>query len=99
MEISSIPEAFQTSLRIAILSALISGTKTFKDLKQITGATDGNLGAQLRKLEEFEYITVNKNFVKRKPQSSYTITKYGLKQFKDYVNFLGSLLQNYDDEK
>ena len=66
MEISSIPEAFQTSLRIAILSALISGTKTFKDLKQITGATDGNLGAQLRKLEEFEYITVNKNFVKRK---------------------------------
>ena len=52
MEINSIPEAFQTKLRLAIISALITGSKTFKELKIITSASDGNLGAQLSKLEE-----------------------------------------------
>lgn len=92
MEINAIPEAFQTKLRLAILSALLTGEKNFKELKKITEATDGNLGAQLKKLEEAGYITVSKTFVNRKPQTSCILTAFGRKQFKEYVEMLERLL-------
>ncbi len=92
MEINAIPEAFQTKLRLAILSALLTGEKNFKELKKITEATDGNLGAQLKKLEEAGYITVSKAFVNRKPQTSCVLTAFGRKQFKEYVEMLERLL-------
>lgn len=92
MEIRSIPEAFQTKLRIAVISALVTGEKTFKQLKEITGATDGNLGAQLNKLEELGYIIIKKEFVNKKPQSTYILTKAGGDNFKQYVEMLSQIL-------
>lgn len=94
MEIKSIPEAFQTKLRIAVISALVTGEKTFKQLKEITGATDGNLGAQLNKLEELGYIIIKKEFVNKKPQSTYILTKAGGDNFKQYVEMLSQILDN-----
>lgn len=96
MEINSIPEAFQTKLRVAIVSALITGEKTFKELKEITSATDGNLGAQLGKLEEYGYLNVRKEFVNKKPRSTYIISEAGMKQFREYVEMLEQLLKQYD---
>lgn len=58
MEINAIPEVFQSKLRLALLSALLTGTKNFRELKSITEATDGNLGAQLKKLEEADRKSV-----------------------------------------
>ena len=98
MEIKSIPEAFQTKLRLAIISALITGSKTFKELKIITSASDGNLGAQLNKLEEFEYLVCKKEFINRKPQSTYYITEKGMNQFREYVEMLEGLLQQCKEE-
>jgi DNA-binding HxlR family transcriptional regulator len=92
MEINTIPEAFQTKLRLAVLSALLTGTKSFKELKTITSATDGNLGIQLNKLSELEYLTIEKAFVNNKPQTTYTLTEFGRTQFKEYVELLESLL-------
>ena len=92
MEINSIPEAFQTKLRLAIISALITGEKTFKELKIITSASDGNLGAQLNKLEEYDYLVCKKEFINKKPQSTYCITDKGLSQFKEYVEMLEKIL-------
>ena len=92
MEINTIPEAFQTKLRLAVLSSLLAGKKTFKELKTITSATDGNLGIQLNKLNELEYITIDKAFVNNKPQTTYTITEFGRSQFKEYVELLEKLL-------
>ena len=92
MEINTIPEAFQTKLRLAVLSSLLAGKKTFKELKTITSATDGNLGIQLNKLNELEYITIDKAFVNNKPQTTYTITEFGRAQFKEYVELLEKLL-------
>lgn len=94
MELNSIPEAFQTKLRISVISALVTDEKTFKELKIITGATDGNLGAQLGKLEEFGYLCATKEFVKKKPQSTYSITETGKKVFKEYVEMLERVLKD-----
>lgn len=50
---------------------------SFRRLKELLEETDGNLGAQLRKLEEERLITVQKEFRDRKPVSWYAITKHG----------------------
>ena len=39
MQISNIPEAFSLSIRLKLISCLLNGEKTFKELKQITKAT------------------------------------------------------------
>ncbi len=92
MEINTIPEAFQTKLRLAILSAILTGEKNFRELKSITEATDGNLGAQIKKLEEAGYLTVRKEFVNSKPQTTCSMTDFGRKQFREYVEMLERLL-------
>jgi DNA-binding HxlR family transcriptional regulator len=80
-------------LRLALLS-LLSGVEEaeFTWLRQRTGATDGNLGAQLLKLEEAGYVSVKKRFVQRKPQSLYRMTETGRQALAEYVRALKQLL-------
>jgi DNA-binding PadR family transcriptional regulator len=80
-------------LRLALLS-LLSGVEEaeFTWLRAKTEATDGNLGAQLLKLEEAGYVSVEKKFVLRKPQSLYRITETGRRALTEYVRALKQLL-------
>lgn len=92
MELNDIHEAFQSKLRLMILSALISGGKSFKELKSITEATDGNLSVQITKLEEWGFVTTTKSFILKKPQTVINITEKGTIQFKEYVLLLNKVL-------
>ena len=58
----------------------------FNFLKKELDVTDGNLGVQLRKLEDAEYLTAHKAFVDRKPRTTYTITDLGAKQLKSHID-------------
>lgn len=80
-------------LRLAVLS-LLAGVEEadFKWLRERTGSTDGNLGANLSKLEEVKYIGVTKKFVARKPNSLYRLTPAGRKALRSYVSALKQLL-------
>lgn len=80
-------------LRLALLS-LLSGVEEaeFTWLRAKTEATDGNLGAQLLKLEEAGYVAVEKRFVLRKPQTRYRITEAGREALTEYVRALKRLL-------
>ena len=80
-------------LRLALL-ALLSGVEEaeFTWLRAKTAATDGNLGAQLLKLEEAGYVAVKKKFVLRKPQTLYRITAAGRQALIEYVRALKHLL-------
>jgi DNA-binding PadR family transcriptional regulator len=64
----------------------------FTWLRARTGSTDGNLGAQLTKLEEAGYVAVEKKFVQRKPQTIYRMTEAGRKALTEYVQALKRLL-------
>jgi DNA-binding PadR family transcriptional regulator len=80
-------------LRLALLALLVSVEEAeFTWLRAKTGSTDGNLGAQLLKLEEAGYITVEKRFVQRKPQTLYHVTEAGRTALHDYVQALKQLL-------
>ncbi len=57
-----------------------------------TGATDGNLGAQLLKLEKAGYVAVAKSFVQRKPQTLYRVADAGRTARTEYVRALRQLL-------
>ena len=80
-------------LRLALLS-LLSGVEEaeFTWLRAKTEATDGNLSAQLLKLEEAGYVAVEKKFVLRKPQTVYRITENGRQALTEYVQALKQLL-------
>jgi DNA-binding PadR family transcriptional regulator len=80
-------------LRLALLSLLSSVERAeFTWLRSKTQATDGNLGAQLLKLEEAGYVTMKKKFVLRKPQTVYRITESGRKALAQYIRALKQLL-------
>jgi DNA-binding PadR family transcriptional regulator len=64
----------------------------FTWLRAKTGSTDGNLGAQLLKLEEAGYVSMDKRFVLRKPQTVYRITELGRQALTEYVQALKQLL-------
>jgi len=80
-------------LRLALLS-LLAGVEQadFIWLRDRTGSTDGNLGAQLLKLEEAGYVAAEKKFVQRKPQTIYRMTEPGRTALSDYVQALKQLL-------
>lgn len=80
-------------LRLALLS-LLAGVEQaeFTWLRAKTGSTDGNLGAQMMKLEEAGYVAVEKSFVQRKPQTLYRVTEQGRTALAEYVQALKQLL-------
>ena len=96
MEINSIPDIFQSKIRIAAVSCLMTGEKTFKEIKDIIGATDGNLSVHLSKLEEGGYISVQKDFFNNKPRTRYNLTEFGRKEFIAYINTLDRILKAYE---
>ena len=80
-------------LRLAVLSLLATADEAeFTWLRAKTGSTDGNLGAQLMKLEEAGYVAVEKKFVLRKPQTLYRVTETGRAAMGEYVAALKELL-------
>jgi DNA-binding transcriptional ArsR family regulator len=80
-------------LRLAVLSLLIGVEEAdFTWLRQKTGSTDGNLGAQMLKLEEAGYVAMKKRFIGRKPQTLYRITRDGREALAAYVAALKRLL-------
>ena len=80
-------------LRLALLSLLSTVEEAeFTWLRAKTNSTDGNLGAQLLKLEEAGYVEVEKKFVLRKPQTLYRMTEAGRQALTNYVQALKQLL-------
>ena len=68
------------------------GRLSFSRLRELLDETDGNLGAQLRKLEEAGYLDVRKEFVERKPVTWYELTLRGKRALTDHLNSLERLI-------
>lgn len=92
-ELPELNPVIHGKLRLALLS-LLAGVEQaeFTWLRAKTGSTDGNLGAQLLKLEEAGYVGIEKKFVLRKPQTIYRITEDGRHALTEYVQALKQLL-------
>lgn len=81
-------------LRLAVLSILISVEEAeFNYLKKTTDTTDGNLSANLSKLEEAGYIKIKKTFRGKKPLTTCSISEKGRKAFSDYLKALETYIK------
>jgi len=87
-------EIIHSRIRLAIIAVLISVEEAeFNFLKEKVNTTDGNLSVHLRKLEEAGYITIKKEFIDRKPRTSFALSKKGMKAFEIYVTRLEKLIR------
>ena len=92
-ELPELNPVIHGKVRLALLSLLVGVDEAeFTWLRSKTGSTDGNLGAQLLKLEEAGYVAMEKRFVLRKPQTVDRITEPGRQALTEYVQALKQLL-------
>ena len=92
--INHLNKAFENRLRLGAMSLLmVNDWVDFNTLKQTLGATDGNLASHMGSLEKAEYIEVKKQFVGKKPQTSYRATLKGRTAFSEHLDALEKLLK------
>jgi DNA-binding MarR family transcriptional regulator len=93
--LAQLDSLLQHRSRLGALVLLSSADSlTFTRLKVLLEETDGNLGAQLRKLEEAGYVAVKKAFVDRKPTSWYSLTASGQKALKIHLTAIEGLIRS-----
>ncbi|NQV15943.1 transcriptional regulator [bacterium] len=94
-----IDDLIHSRIRLAVMAALTTmGPASFSLIKTTVGATDGNLSVHLRKLEEADYLNVDKSFIDRKPVSIYKLTKKGIDAFNTYILYLEHMLPSKEIE-
>lgn len=87
-------KAFENRVRLGIMSVLVvNDDVSFNTLKDLLNATDGNLASHLKALEKLDYLVVNKEFIERKPHTSYAVTKLGKQAFQEHLDALEDLLK------
>lgn len=90
----SLDPLLHSELRLAVMSLLIEAEEAdFVYIKEQTGATAGNLSAQLDKLEKAGYVAVAKSFKGKRPCTTCRITQKGLDAFAAYVDALKSYIK------
>ena len=93
--IHQLNKSFDNRVRLGIMSVLmVHEWVEFKTLKETLELTDGNLASHINALEKQAHIEVRKQFVGRKPQTSYSATVSGRKAFNDHLDALEELLKN-----
>ncbi|TJY64064.1 ArsR family transcriptional regulator [Arthrobacter sp. CAU 1506] len=79
---------------VATLASLGAGDRiSFPKLQKLLDMTAGNLSTHLRKLEEAEYVSVEKTFEGRSPATFIALTSRGRYAFESYTAALKSLLK------
>ena len=72
---------------------MVNESVDFKTLKELLTVTDGNLASHIKYLEKESYISVEKQFINRKPNTKYAATPLGKLAFKKHIHALEKLIQ------
>ncbi|MFQ6083001.1 MAG: winged helix-turn-helix domain-containing protein [Candidatus Aminicenantia bacterium] len=93
VNLNGIDSIIHEKVRLGIMSILmVHNEAEFTYLKEMLELTSGNLNAHLKVLEDNGYIRVKKEFVGRKPRTTYQLTSKGKKMFKKYVSALKKII-------
>ncbi len=81
-------------MRLGIVSALaVNERLSFGELKDLLGATDGNLSVHARKLEEAGYVHCSKSFHGRVPRTEYRLSAAGRRALESYLSHMEALIR------
>ena len=87
-------KAFDSRVRLGLMSILVvNDWVSYKDVKENLGLTDGNLASHVSSLERIKYVEIKKQFVGKKPQTSYKVTELGRKAFANHIDGLEKILK------
>ena len=93
MNIHSLNKDFESRVRLGMMSILmVNEWVDFNEMKKKLEVTDGNLASHSSALEKSKYIEVKKEFVRKKPKTSYRVTKEGKEAFTEHLSALEKLL-------
>ena len=93
--LNRINKVFDQKIRLGIMSSLVINDRVdFNTLKDTLEVTDGRLAGHIKVLEEAEYLQVQKQFIGKKPQTTYSATPLGRKAFTDHLNALEALIKS-----
>lgn len=88
-------KAFENRIRLGIMSALsVNDSLDFSALKELLDVTDGNLATHIKKLEQENFIRVQKSFIDNKPNTSYSMTAEGKDAFENHLAVLEKIIRS-----
>jgi DNA-binding MarR family transcriptional regulator len=94
LDLSLYDKILENRVRLQIMSILVANEHyDFNSLKELLQVTDGNLASNLKSLEKEGYITVEKSFVDRKPNTKYLKTAKGQRTFENHLVALENLIK------
>lgn len=93
LDYRAIDDVIHGRVRLAVM-AYLSGARSadFGTLRAKTGVTDGNLSANLRKLEDAGYVRIDKSFVDRRPLTTVSLTDIGREAWIAYLDRMQLML-------
>jgi DNA-binding MarR family transcriptional regulator len=94
LDLTSIDKIIHEPVRLSILAYLyVLDSADALFLKNQIGLTWGNFSTHLKRLEDAGYIEVQKEFVDRKPVTSYRLTVEGGEAFQQYREKMSGFLK------
>ncbi|MEL7121275.1 MAG: transcriptional regulator [Bacteroidota bacterium] len=97
--LTGLNKEFDNRVRLGIMSVLmVNEWADFNLLKITLELTDGRLASHIKSLEAAKYIEIKKQFIGKKPNTSYRATENGRKAFNDHLNALEALINLNKDE-
>jgi Winged helix DNA-binding domain len=92
--IDTLNKDFESRVRLGIMSILmVNDWIDFTEMKTLLNITDGNLASHSSALEKGAYIEIKKEFVGKKPKTSYRVTNIGRASFVSHLNSLEKLFK------
>ncbi|MBM7418725.1 MULTISPECIES: winged helix-turn-helix domain-containing protein [Chryseobacterium] len=93
INISQLNKEFESRVRLGIMSVLmVNDWVDFSEMKNLLEITDGNMASHSNALEKANYIEVKKEFVGKKPKTSYRVTQSGRIAFTEHLDALEKLI-------
>ncbi len=81
-----IDDVIHGRVRLSVMAYLSgAGVADFNELKAKVGGSDGNLSVHLRKLEDAGYVSLEKGFRGRRPQTIVSLTAKGREAWIAYI--------------
>jgi len=92
--LNNLNKLLENRVRLGIMSALVVNKSIdFNTLKDLLDVTDGNLASHLKSLEKHDFLEVRKQFIGRKPHTTYIITNHGKTVFNQHLDALEQLIK------
>jgi DNA-binding MarR family transcriptional regulator len=91
---SQLNKAFESRVRMGVMAVLVVNQWVpYGELKDVLQLTDGNLASHISALEKLNYVEVKKEFVGKKPLTSYKVTKEGKQAFQEHLDGLEKMIK------